>query len=78
MATWQSQERTSALGECRQCRGFCDKLIEPRGCMEIGCRFLYSYEDIRTGQRFMGLRSRRIKPCCHTHVWAFAACSMSG
>ena len=22
--------------------------------MEIGCRFLYSYEDVRTGQRFMG------------------------
>ena len=22
--------------------------------MEIGCRFLYSYEDIATGQRFMG------------------------
>jgi hypothetical protein len=54
VATWQSEERTSALGECRQCRGFCDKLIEPRGCMEIGCRFLYSYEDVRTGQRFMG------------------------
>jgi hypothetical protein len=22
--------------------------------MEIGCRFLYSYEDVRSGQRFMG------------------------
>ena len=54
MATWQSDQQTNTLGECRQCRGFCDKLIEPKGCMEIGCRFLYSYEDIATGARFMG------------------------
>ena len=25
-----------------------------RGCIEMGCRYLYSYEDIATGQRFMG------------------------
>jgi hypothetical protein len=32
----------------------CDKLVEPRGCIEIGCRFLYSYEDQLSGGRFMG------------------------
>jgi hypothetical protein len=29
-------------------------LIEPRGCIEIGCRYLYSYEDQFTGGRYMG------------------------
>ena len=41
-------------GECRRCRTFCDKLVEPRGCIEIGCRYLYSYEDQLTGSRYMG------------------------
>jgi hypothetical protein len=42
------------LGECRSCRSFCDKLIEPRGCVELGCRYLYSYTDPLSGARFMG------------------------
>jgi hypothetical protein len=58
---WQTPQRTSAPGECRQCRGFCDKLIEPRGCMEIGCSYLYTYEDITTGQRFMGCVNKVFK-----------------
>ena len=29
-------------------------MIEPRGCIEIGCHFLYSYEDQLTGGRYMG------------------------
>ncbi len=29
-------------------------MIEPRGCIELGCRFLYSYEDQLTGGRYMG------------------------
>ena len=33
------------VGECRQCRSFCDKMVEPRGCVELGCRYLYSYVD---------------------------------
>lgn len=42
------------LGECRQCRSFCDKMIEPRGCVELGCRFLYSYLDRLTGVQYVG------------------------
>jgi hypothetical protein len=42
------------IGECRSCQTFCDKLIEPRGCLELRCRYLYSYVDERTGSRFMG------------------------
>jgi hypothetical protein len=42
------------LGECRQCRSFCDKMVEPRGCVELGCRFLYSYVDRLTGEQYVG------------------------
>jgi hypothetical protein len=41
-------------GECRQCRSFCDKMIEPRGCVELGCRFLYSFVDTLTGTQYLG------------------------
>jgi hypothetical protein len=49
----RGREETRA-GECRQCRTFCDKLIEPRGCLEMRCRYLYSYVDPLSGARFMG------------------------
>ena len=52
MATVQRDRNRG--GECRRCRTFCDKLIEPRGCIELGCRYLYSYEDQLTGGRYMG------------------------
>jgi hypothetical protein len=42
------------VGECRQCRSFCDKMIEPRGCVELGCRFLYSFVDALTGAQYLG------------------------
>jgi hypothetical protein len=40
--------------ECRQCCAFCDKVVHPRGCVEMGCPFLYTYEDERSGNRYMG------------------------
>jgi hypothetical protein len=43
-----------AAGECRQCRSFCDKMIEPRSCVEMGCRYLYSYSDMLTGVQYLG------------------------
>ncbi len=42
------------VGECRQCRSFCDKMVEPRGCVELGCRFLYSYVDRLNGEQYVG------------------------
>ena len=41
-------------GECRQCRSFCDKMVEPRGCVELGCRYLYSFIDMLTGEQYLG------------------------
>ena len=48
------QQAQRRVGECRRCRAFCDKLIEPRGCIELGCRYLYTYNDPLSGARFMG------------------------
>lgn len=48
------QREGTKHGECRQCRAFCDKVVEPRGCIAIGCRYLYSYEDRLRGNRYMG------------------------
>ncbi len=42
------------VGECRQCRSFCDKMVEPRGCIELGCRYLYSYVDRLNGEQYVG------------------------
>ena len=29
-------------------------MVDPAGCIEMGCRFLYTYEDISSGSRFIG------------------------
>jgi hypothetical protein len=50
----QREERAVRAGECRQCRSFCDKLVEPRGCLEMGCRYLYSYVDTLNGNQYLG------------------------
>ena len=54
MALGQRSGEGLRHGECRSCRTFCDKLIEPRGCLELRCPNLYSYEDALTGNRYMG------------------------
>jgi hypothetical protein len=54
MSLKQRGEEGTRTGECRQCRTFCDKLIEPRGCLELRCGYLYSYLDPLSGRRFMG------------------------
>lgn len=53
MATSQSKKAVRA-GECRQCRSFCDKLVEPRACIEMRCSFLYSYVDMLNGRQYVG------------------------
>ena len=54
MPAEQPQTEVCGAGECRRCQTFCDKLIEPRGCIEMRCRFLYSYVDFLTGVHYMG------------------------
>jgi hypothetical protein len=76
--TWQREERTSAAGECRQCRSFCDKLIEPSGCIEMGCRYLYSYEEASTGRRFMGCMNKVFKAEIDLDMFILAQHSRGG
>src|SRR5215203_1378769 len=47
-------EQGAAAGECRQCRTFCDRLVEPRSCLELRCRYLYTYIDPLSSRRYMG------------------------
>jgi hypothetical protein len=54
MPLTQRPEAGTRAGECRQCRTFCDKLIDPRSCLELRCRYLYSYDDPLSGIRYMG------------------------
>ena len=54
MPVTQPSEQKTACGECRQCNTFCDRMVEPRGCLEMRCRYLYSYIDFLTGTHYMG------------------------
>ena len=54
MPVTQRGEEGVQAGECRQCRTFCDRLVDPRGCLELRCGYLYSYVDPLTGGRYMG------------------------
>jgi hypothetical protein len=48
------RSKTRQDTECRQCCAFCDKTIEPRGCIEMNCPFLYTYESEANGRSYMG------------------------
>lgn len=41
-------------GECRGCRTFCDKLVDPAECLRMRCPYLWSYVDGLSGNRYMG------------------------
>ena len=47
--------------ECRRCCAFCDRLLLPSGCVESSCPYLYSYDDERSGRRFMGCLQKVFK-----------------
>ena len=72
----QRGEEGTRAGECRQCRTFCDKLIEPRGCLEMGCPYLYSYEDELSGNRYLGCLQKVFG--CEIEVDTFEVAEHSG
>lgn len=41
-----------AAGSCRQCPVSCERVVQPAGCVEIGCPNMYAYE--RDGRTWMG------------------------
>jgi hypothetical protein len=53
-----SSAHREELHECRQCCSFCDRLVQPSGCIEAGCAYLYLYDDEETGKRFMGCMNK--------------------
>ncbi len=61
MPLTQPAEKRTSSGECRQCGTFCDRLVEPRGCLELRCRYLYSYLDPVSGARYMGCMRKVFK-----------------
>lgn len=54
MPAKQKEQKAARAGECRRCSSFCDKLVEPRGCIEMRCPYLYSYLDALTGTQYVG------------------------
>ena len=54
LARMAVRAKTKEATECRQCCAFCDKTIQPRGCIEADCPFLYTYEDEKSGRQYMG------------------------
>lgn len=46
------------LHECRQCCTFCDRVVQPAGCIAAGCPYLYLYDDEDSGRRFMGCMNK--------------------
>jgi hypothetical protein len=53
--------QTAVETECRQCCSFCDRLVHPAGCVAAGCRYLYVYDDDRSGRRYMGCLNKVFK-----------------
>lgn len=54
MALMESVATLPRETECRRCCAFCDKLVDPVQCVEMGCRYLYSYRDERSQRRYLG------------------------
>ena len=50
----QTAPEPIVANECRQCCSFCDRLVHPSRCVEIGCPYLYVYDDEASGRRYMG------------------------
>ena len=49
----RTARRTEAT-ECRQCLTYCDRVIAPATCVAARCPSLYTYDDQRSGKRYMG------------------------
>ena len=46
--------RRTEASECRQCLTYCDRVIAPATCVAARCSSLYTYDDARSGIRYMG------------------------
>ncbi len=76
MPLTQRGEEGVQAGECRQCRTFCDRLVEPRGCLELRCRYLYSYVDPLSGGSYMGCMRKVFR--AEIDIGMFEAAELAG
>jgi hypothetical protein len=44
--------KKDAVGSCRQCPIFCERIVYPAGCLESGCSRLYAFEE--EGRTYIG------------------------
>ena len=72
------KSQTTQATQCRKCCGYCDTLIEPSGCLEIGCNYLYEYRDERSGRRFMGCMQKIFEAEIDIDIFALASRTRSG
>jgi hypothetical protein len=73
-----SAARTEIEAECRRCCSFCDRLVEPSGCLESGCPYLYLYDDEDTGTRYMGCLEKVFKVEIDTELFRQAQRTRQG
>jgi hypothetical protein len=57
----QIPAQTPVQSECRECCSFCDRVVRPSGCVAAGCRYLYFYDEERSGRRYMGCLNKVFK-----------------
>jgi hypothetical protein len=65
-------------GRCRRCCAVCDKLVDPAACVQLGCPFLYSYDDPADGQRYVGCMNKVFRPEIEEHALQGAAATPRG
>jgi len=53
-----AQARIPVANECRQCCSFCDRVVNPAGCVAVGCPYLYLYDDDASKRRYMGCMNK--------------------
>ena len=73
-----SSANREELHECRQCCSFCDRLLQPAGCIESGCPYLYLYDDEDTGRRFMGCMNKVFRGEIDEHLFREAERTRQG
>ncbi len=47
-------------------------MVEPRGCLEVRCKYLYSYEDKFTGNTYMGCLRKVFRAEVDVEMFQFA------
>lgn len=72
------KSQITEVTECRKCCGFCDKLVDPAGCVAVGCPYLYEYKDELSDRRFMGCMQKVFEAEIDVDIFELASCTRAG